>query len=566
MTYFLMALIATGIGFIPIYLLREPLTTFIYGLVVVLILWPIFYFQCPSGVWMFGGYVGCVAFALLVINTVVEHVIRSARDDTRFKLGWSACFPALACVAFSYGGCASCQCTNASKFAGLIGTVEERDWSKDLQPADPKHVITVPPSLAKWLADKQLGSAPGAIGSQFEISEEHLTLQLIHGELWYVGPLDFREYTTWSSSGVSPGYVMVFAEDPQRQVVVKIDEKLAFMPGAFFGHNLERHLQTHGYWTSGLAEATFEIDEAGKAWWVVTVFKPTMGYAGWKVQGAVLVDPVNGATTYYALGQVPTWVDRVIPQSFVKDYLTFRGGLGGGWWNSVWAKSNLTKPEDPTIVYGSDGEPYWVTPISSDNDNDKSIVSLAYTNARTGVTHSYRATGGTNSAILAAVNNVVSFRKFHGEHPSIYNVYGTLAAVVPVLGENNTFQGVAIARLDMNEVVFGTDMASAASEYRKKIGKTDATLPGQESATIVREGLVDRFSFEVRGGETTYYLHLADERKLFTGSSGISQKFALTKEGDRVKVSFLDAKEEVVPLLSFESLTLIPKPASSASK
>jgi hypothetical protein len=500
------------------------------------------------------GALGIVAWIIIaIVDVVIEE-----------KATPPIALAVIGLIALVVRGCGGCSMIRANDYAGMIGQVEERVWTQDVQPKDPKHIRLVPKEMAEWLADKQLGAAPGAIGSQFEVAKSHMTLQKIKNELWYAAPLDFKDYGTWSSTGTAPGYVMVQGQDPLKQVVTKFDEKFVYMPGAYFSHNLERHLRQNGYSDKGLTDFTFEIDDNGQAWWTTTVFTPTIAWSGEKVDGLVIVNPTTGAIQFYPLGQVPSWVDRVMPREFVENYLKWRGEYAGGWWNSMWAELNITKPGTQTIVYGSDEEPYWVADVTSSNNKDQSLVGLTYVDTRTGHPISYRATGSTEEAVLEAVNNKVSFRKWHGASPVIYNIYGTMASIVPLLGESHTYQGVAIVKIDNMQVAVGDDQYAALREYQKLISQSGQQIaPELAHAKKTLTGQVDRFASEVKEKETLYFVHLAGVKKLFTGDSTLSPKLPLTKPGDDVSIVLIDSGEDVEPMLSFDndSLPLEKSPA-----
>lgn len=386
---------------------------------------------------------------------------------------------------------------------------------------------------------------------------------MVRGELWYVAPLDFKNFRVWTSVDATPGYVMVHGEDPAHPVTVKTDQHFRYMPGAFFGYNLERHLWAHGYLTRGLTDYTFEIDEQGNARWVVTVFAPAVAWWGTKVQGVVIVDPADGSHTFYPLGEIPDWVDRAVPAGVVEEWLTYRGKYASGWWNSVWTHQNLTMPEDPNIVYGHDGQPYWVTGITSTNREDESLVGLMYTHCRTGKSVFYHAIGGTDQAVLTSVNNKVKYRNWHGASPVLYNLYGTMASIVALQGENHTFQGVAVVKLDNLQVALGDDQTHALREYQKLLATSGQQIVPESAHQVEQlQGAIDRFAVEIRGGESIYYLHLESVPRLFTGASTLSPKLPLTRVGDTAAITYIASPEDVVPLLSFNNLTL-PLEASS---
>jgi len=511
---------------------------------------PILYFGKVSLAPPLWGLYGVFVLGGWVLSAVIDGV---GAERVTYLTGVAA----VGAVVVLGRACTGCAAFRSDDYAKMIGHVEERVWTEDVQPADPGHIRLVPHEMALWLGNKQLGES-GAIGSQYQISSEGLTLQRIKGELWYVAPLDYRSFSTWQSSDHAPGYVMVHGEDPKRPVVVKADERFLYTPGAYFGKSLERHLQDAGYRDVGLTDYSLEIDEAGKAWWVVSVYEYTIGYAGEKVTGVVVVDPTTGDTSYHGIGQVPDWIDRVVPKSFAKTYIADWGKYRGGWVNSWWGKRDLTEPEEPSLVYGHDGDPYWVTGITSTNENDEALIGLVYTDARTGVSTLYRTSGGTDAAILQAVNNKVSFRKWHGASPVVYNINGTMASVVPLLGENHTFQGVAIVNIENPQyVALGDNQYQALREYQRLMAQSGdhASIDANKQAAT-RRGKVDRIAAEATPSGTSYYLFLEGGAKVYTAGSEISPELSLTRSGDEVEITCLETSDDVLTMLSFDNLAL----------
>lgn len=549
MPFFLLALVTSILGIAPLLIARSFGAAVIAGVVELLLSWWVYYMVVPSFVWPLWGMAG----AFVVICWVISAIMIIKEE----ALYYVVIAPIVGILVFAVSGFIGWGAFNAKEYANLIGEVETRGWVNDFQPADPRHVRLVSSEFAGWQADKQLGEVPGAIGSQFEVVKDYLTIQLIRGELWYVAPLDYKGFAVWTSVEGAPGYVMVHGEDPMRPARVITGYKFQYMPGAWFDKNLERHLWSNGYASKGLTDYTFEIDEEGNPWWVVTVFEPTIKWWGLKATGVVVVNPTTGEHKFYPIGQVPKWIDRVVPDQFVEDYVYNRGVYHAGWLNSWWAKKNLMKPEQPTIVYGSDGEPYWVTSVTSTTEKEESRVGLYYTHARTGKSVFYRAVGGTEKAVLKSVDNKVKFKNFHGSGPVLYNIYGTMADVVPILGENKTFQGVAIVGIENLQVAEGRDSHEAFREYQKIVAKSGQQVTpelGRQQKKL--SGIVDRIAYDLKGGVTTYYFHLTGVAHLFSGGSELSPKLPVTKVGDKVMVTFIDSREDVVPLLSFDNLSL----------
>lgn len=533
--------------------------------IIAAICWPLlsllFWGVTPFTVWpLFGGY-----GMFVVILWVVSFGIGSIDDsgyDWKFETHWALIIPAaLGIMAYIIVPFVTSQMLNADTYAQMIGSVEQRQWTEDVQPKDPRHVRLVPEELAFYLATKQLGASHNNVilGSQFQIEENEMTLQMVRGELWYVAPLEFKGLFTWNSNGTSPGYVMISAEDPRRPVIVKTDCKIVYTPGAFFGENLERHLW-YSYYDKGLTDYSFEIDEEGKPWWVVSVFKPTIGWSGEKTLGVAIVNPETGDSKFYAVGDVPSWVDRVIPAKFVDNYVDWNGMLSGGWWNSWAGKKNTVKGLTPFLSYGADGNPYWVLDLTSDNEKDKSMVGLMYVNTRTGAVVKYSVQGGTSDAVVENVNNKVSYKKLHGSSPVLYNISGVMTAIVPLLGESHSYQGVAMVDVVNMQAVIGDDPLSAFRQYEHIITTGAQNLaPEKAYAQSTVTGVVERFVAEIRGGETYYYVYLSGTQRIFVGQSDVSPKLRLTKPGDTVTCSFTDSKEDTLQLLSFDDISVVVK-------
>ena len=309
--FILFALLVAFFGATPLLLAKKINASAIFVVVAFIISWPLLYLAVPSTVWPMFGMIGLFA----VISSGVGLIIVILADDNDQILVPAIPF-AVVILGFMISGISGCDFANAKEYSNLIGDVEKREWTQDIQPKDPKHIRLVPVENAIFVANKQLGGAEqGAIGSQFEIDSHNVTLQLINEDLWYILPLDFSGYSTWSSTGSAPGYIMVHAEDPNRPPILKLKEKFVYTPNAFFGENLIRHVWSNGYRNKGLTDVNMEIDENGKAWWIINIYEPTISFWGEKTIGIVLVDPTDGKIEFREVGNIPSWVDRAIPKA-----------------------------------------------------------------------------------------------------------------------------------------------------------------------------------------------------------------------------------------------------------
>ncbi len=564
------AAIVALLGSAPFLLTKRIIGFFVTFAVSGILSAALFYGILPSTVWPLWGLIGAFTAVLWIIVALVDLTLKNENSYGEIQLSISIAPAIVGVLLLVISGCNGCAYFRDSEYAGMIGEVEQREWTQDVQPKDPGNVRLVPVELASYLANKQLGEAGANLGSQFHVALEYMTLQSLNGELWYVAPLDYNGFWVWQSAEYAPGYVKISATDPYRQPIVVADQKFKYTPYAFMGDDLERLLWNNGYSDIGLTDYSLELDDSGKPWWVVTTFEPTISWWGERATGVAIVDPTDGRITYHAVGAVPNWVDRVVPGKFVATYVSDNGQLHLGYWNTWFGKRDMTQPDrSPTINYGSDGEPYWVTTVVSANPNgggtegdgnqkhNQSMVGLFYTNTRPGKSIYYHAVGGTETAILTAVNNKVSYKNWRGAEPVLYNVHGYMASFVPLLGQHGTYQGVAIVRVDNLTVAEGRDELSALREFQQLIASTGHQVSPDKLFDLERIlGRVERFAHEVTDGYTVYYIKLQSHPVIYTGGSDLSPELPLVAAGDSVSVSFVNGEQDVVPMMGFDDLNI----------
>jgi hypothetical protein len=556
MLFFLFALLSAAIGTVPVLFSKRWTVAAILAAVYFLLSWLLFYCIVPSLVWPLGGLVTIFTIVWTIISAIAGTVpIGYRSSDANMVLTWA--LPVIGIFSLFVSGCSGCTLLRSNDYANLIGQFQERQWTQDVQPKDPKNIRLVSNEAANFLADKQLGSAQGGvIGSQFKVDEDCMALQVIHGELWYVAPLDFIDIFKWWNADVAPGYVMVHGCDPYAPVKVVSDKKFMYTPGAYFDKNLMRHLWYNGYMSKGLTDISLELDEDLNPWWVVSVYEPTISWWGEKAIGVAVVNPTSGEITFHALGSIPKWIDRCVPASFAKDYVTQHGSLSGGFWNSIFAQKNVTQPESATLVYGADHQPYWVMAITSTNGVENSMVGLYYIDSRTGETFYYRSQGSTETGVLTAVNNKVSYKKWHGSSPVLYNIYGTMAYIVPVLGENHTFQEVAICDVNNMLVAEGKNELEAYRDYQKQLQASGQQIaPEFKHNEVTITITADRISYEPREGN--YYIYNNALAHIFICGAGLSPKLPITKSGDAIFLKYVDTPEDVIPVVQFDNKNIV---------
>lgn len=444
-------------------------------------------------------------------------------------------------------------------YRNLIGKVKDGDKiTNQIAPISMNEIRVVDESLAYLLGEKILGSQP-ALGSQAHLGE--FFIQKVNGKLFWVAPLEHSGFFKWlNNKQGTTGYVMVSATNERDvKLVQEVNGKpilLKYQREAYFGSNLHRYLYFNGYSTVGLTDFSFEIDDAGVPYWVVTKYKKKIGFSGNDATGVVVVNAQNGAIKEYNIKNTPTWVDRIQPISFIKDQLNDWGEYVKGYWNFS-NENKLQITEDLTLVYGKDNKSYWYTGITSVG-KDESAVGFVLVDTRTKETTFYKQSGATEYAAQSSAQGKVQEKGFAASLPIPYNI-NNIPTYVMTLKDNGglvkMYAMVSIA--DYTIVGTGNTMREALTAYKTAFNSSGNKINVDSKSTKkVTEAVVIRIQNDVKNGNSFYYFTLKDNATIFVGSSQISNQLPLTAVGDLVKISYDEENEETIDVSSFENISL----------
>jgi len=447
------------------------------------------------------------------------------------------------------------------------------DWTDSFSAVDPGHIRNVPRVSAEWKGNKILGQSTNSLGSKYHIGK--YTVQKCVDRLVHVAPLEFSGFWRWRKSKTSPAYITISAEDTADLGKLTEGWHIAYMESAFFGHNLRRHIYTHGYQFRGVTDITFEIDDEGRPWYTATLYTPTVFWNGERVDGILLINPETGEMTEKTMDEIPAWVDRVIPRDVAIDRLTWWGKYIHGWWNTTWLQdsTDVTRPtsyDNPRdgssnssaqIVWDAQGNATWFTGFTSIQDSDNSLVGIALMDSRTGSVRYYRSSGADEAGILQAVNAAfVNYPGYRGTEPIPYNIYGERTWVVPVVSEDGITQMITLVRGSNSQIAKGADIHSALVDYRGKLQDSGTKVePSPTGDLQTANGTIDRLSPLVAGGETVFYLTLRENTDtIFSSTVSVSPELTIARPGEEVTIEFEETHDPIVlmkhfNLLSFEA-------------
>lgn len=265
--------------------------------------------------------IGIILFTKLGINPANKQLIIKEKPSKIFKI--------LIVLVLTYvivlPLVTSLPMFRSESYRNLIGEVKDgNDLKKHIAPISLDEIRVVDERLALLLGEKIIGSQP-SLGSQAEIGA--FTIQKVNEKLYWVAPLLHTGFLKWfNNSEGTPGYVMVSATNERDvKLVQEINGKsvkIKYQPEAFFGSEIERHVYFSGYTTIGLTDFSFEIDDAGNPFWVVTTYKKEIGFGGSDATGTLVVNAQTGEITQYSITDTPLWVDRIQPLHLIEEQLS----------------------------------------------------------------------------------------------------------------------------------------------------------------------------------------------------------------------------------------------------
>jgi hypothetical protein len=444
-------------------------------------------------------------------------------------------------------------------YRGLIGKVHNGEkMTKHIAPISLNEIRVVDEALAHLLGEKILGSQP-ALGSKTEIGEYNI--QKVGNDLYWVAPLLHSGFFKWlNNTQGTEGYVMVSATNERDVKLVENmgGSKLAikYQPGAYFGSDVERHLYFNGYAATGLADYTFEIDDSGKPFWVVTRYTKKVGFAGNDATGVVVVDAQTGAIQEYSVGDAPKWIDRIQPLEFVAEQLSDWGEYVHGYWNFS-DENKLMITEDLTLVYGEDNRSYWYTGVSSVG-KEESAVGFVLVDTRTKEATMYNQSGATEYAAQRSAEGKVQEKGYRASMPIPYNINNIPTYVMTLKDEGGLVKMYAMVAIsDYTIVGVGNTMREALMSFKSVYNMAGNKInPAAQTNRNTLKTVVTRIQSDIKNGNSFYYFTVAGYPKIFISSSQVSNELPVTIVGDSITISFDLDTEEVIDVSSFDNLKL----------
>ena len=448
---------------------------------------------------------------------------------------------------------------NYKAYRDQLGTPVVSEFTDTVQPLALDQLPIVDKSLARELADKKVGENPG-LGSQVVLGIP--VIQKVNGKLVWVVPLEHSGFFKWlKNMDGSAGYIVVSASDVS-DVTLVTDHKIKYQANAYILDDLNRHVRLFGGGLfKGLTDYSFELDDDGVPYWVITTYKNRWLFNLPEATGVLTVNATTGETTQYTIDTLPEWVDRVQPESFVMNQIQNQGTYVHGIFN--FSNQDKFRPSQGDIIIYNGARCYLFTGLTSVG-SDESAIGFILVDMVTKESNIYQMSGATETAAQSSAEGKVQQFGYRASFPMIINLDGQATYFMTLKDNAGLIKQYAFVSVsNYTNVGTGETIDSALRNYRQVQGTVNSNISAGQ-ATTTAKGTVLRIASETMENTITYKIILEEQKDhIFTVSYELSSELALTQPGDRVSMDYMEDPTGVCPALSFDNLEFTQKGSGS---
>ena len=484
-----------------------------------------------------------ISVVYCVTAVITSGIYRQAENGKTFwKLLKGSCIVPLIVIAavfvvYVVGGLLSSVIIRSGAYAKLM-TVETGDFTQDIEEISFDQIPMLDRDSAEKLGDRKLGELADMV-SQFEVADNYTQINY-KGRPVRVTPLRYGDVFKWlnNRSAGLPAYLIIDMVT-QEVDVVRLSEGMHYTTAEHFSRNLYRHLRFQ-YPTFIFDEPTFEIDEEGTPYWVCSRVVKRIGlFGGTDIQGAVLVNAINGESQYYT--DIPTWVDGVYSADIIMEQYDYYGTYQGGFINSLFGQKNVTVTTAGYNYIAANDDVYVYTGVTSAG-SDESNIGFILTNQRTKQTTFYSIAGAEEFSAMNSAEGVVQHLNYTSTFPLLLNISNQPTYFMALKDYAGLVKMYAMVNVQQYQIVAtGTSVEECQANYYKLLRQNkldtgeEPVLPADEETVI---GTVVALRSAVIDGTTMYYVTLDGGNTVYSISAGELEKVVLLNVGDYIGITY----------------------------
>lgn len=396
------------------------------------------------------------------------------------------------------------------------------------------------------LGDKVMGNMTEWV-SQFDVSNEYTQISY-KDSVYRVTPLTYNGFIKFfkNKSGGVPAYITVDSTSGKTQLVKLKDlglDGMKYVPSAYFNDNLSRHLRFQ-YPSEIFGEPSFEIDEKGRPWYICTTYTYSGVGNKKRVTGAVFLDPITGKSEKYDTMHIPSWADRIYPESLIVEELDDNGSLKKGFWNSQFGQTGVIVTSEGYNYLEKNGDIWLYSGLTSANA-DESNLGFVLVNLRTHEAMKIATAGANEKSAMKSAQSEVKNYGYQSTFPLLINIKGNPVYLMSLKDNGLIKMYATVSAVDYQKVATVYTDEGLDALFKKTLnllgsGSEDSISKDSLKTADITVAGVEKINMD---GNTIYYIQ-SEKGDIYKISftTKYENQLVFLKNGDKLKISYIDAE------------------------
>ncbi|MGT2933245.1 hypothetical protein [Streptococcus catagoni] len=425
----------------------------------------------------------------------------------------------------------------AKSYANVI-QVKDKDFKEDFPETNISTLALLDRESAEKIGDTYLGTIDKV--SQFGISNDYRQIT-IGKQPYRVSPLEYKNFWKWLTNrqeGIN--YYVKVNQTTGKAELVKLKKAMKYSDSEYMFRDTMRHLRFSHPFTI-FSDPSFEVDDQGNPYYVATIYKPKFGLSSPDPTGAILLDAVTGESKYYALKDIPKWVDRVYSAENVLDRVNDHYTYQKGYWNTVFSQSGVKKTTKSYNYIAIGSDIYLYTGITSATA-DSSNLGFILVNMRTREITNYKLASATETSAMKSAEGEVQEKGYSATAPTLVKLNEKAFYLISLKDGASLIKSYALVDAeDYQQVTVNNDIGALISQFTDRDTSGLSSLSPSPKKVKKITGQVDQVASQIISGTTVYYISSEDKIYKIKASKDSSDLLPFLKIGDHFTANLGDS-------------------------
>ena len=425
--------------------------------------------------------------------------------------------------------------------------LETGDFAAEVDEISYDQIPMLDRGSAERLGDRKLGELSDMV-SQFEVMDDYTQINY-RGRPVRIATLMYADLIKWftNRSDGLPAYLVIDMVT-QNVELVRLQEGIRYTTAEHLGRNLYRHLRFR-YPSYLFAQPVMEVDEEGTPYWICPRLVKTIGlFGGTDVDGAVLVNAINGESQYYE--EVPSWVDNLYSAGLIIQQYDYYGLYHNGFLNSLFGQRDVTVTTEGYNYIAMGDDVYIYTGITS-TGGDQSNIGFLLTNQRTKESKFYSCAGATEYSATDSAEGELQNLRYTATFPLLLNIGGQPTYFMAMKDAAQLVKKYAMVNVQQYQIVAtGDTVAECEKNYAAMLNQNGLAAGTGASGAETADGTIADIRSAVLNGNTVYYIKLIGDDVYYSISAVDEPSVVILSNGDQVSVSYRAGDGSILSAIS----------------